>query len=232
MNYYIDTEFHEYKKDGIDTIELISIGITDQAGRTYYAICNEFDIDNAWNNEWLRENVLKTLTSFDSSADPDEQLKSFLASEGKSRSEIAEEILTFINKPTMPDADGVEQSVPYHPPQFYAYYADYDWVVFCWIFGRMMDLPEGFPMYCRDLQQIKDDKIVEWNQKVQNRKTMHPNVAREYNTMFKATYINDCNFTIEDFKWHPEYPTQDNEHNALDDALWNFKLHQFLLNKL
>lgn len=36
---------------------------------------------------------------------------------------------------------------------FYAYYADYDWVLFCSLFGRMLDLPKGYPMYCRDLKQ-------------------------------------------------------------------------------
>jgi len=41
-------------------------------------------------------------------------------------------------------------------PEFWAYYADYDWVVFCWIFGRMIDLPKHFPMYCRDFKQTMD----------------------------------------------------------------------------
>lgn len=42
-------------------------------------------------------------------------------------------------------------------PEFWAYYADYDWVVLCQLFGRMIDLPEGWPMYCRDLKQFLDD---------------------------------------------------------------------------
>jgi len=41
-------------------------------------------------------------------------------------------------------------------PEFWAYYADYDWVVFCQLFGAMIDLPEGFPMYCRDIKQLCD----------------------------------------------------------------------------
>ena len=41
-------------------------------------------------------------------------------------------------------------------PEIWAYYADYDWVVFCQLFGTMMDLPDGFPMYCRDLKQECD----------------------------------------------------------------------------
>jgi hypothetical protein len=41
-------------------------------------------------------------------------------------------------------------------PEFWGYYADYDWVVFCWLFGSMIDLPEGWPMYCRDIKQWAD----------------------------------------------------------------------------
>jgi hypothetical protein len=38
-------------------------------------------------------------------------------------------------------------------PEFWGYYADYDWVVFCQLFGAMVDLPKGFPMFCRDVIQ-------------------------------------------------------------------------------
>lgn len=41
-------------------------------------------------------------------------------------------------------------------PEIWGYYADYDWVVLCQLFGTMMDLPKGFPMYCRDLKQECD----------------------------------------------------------------------------
>jgi len=41
-------------------------------------------------------------------------------------------------------------------PEFWAYYADYDWVVLCQLYGTMMDLPNGWPMYCRDLKQMAD----------------------------------------------------------------------------
>jgi hypothetical protein len=43
-------------------------------------------------------------------------------------------------------------------PQFWAYYADYDWVVLCQLFGTMMDLPQGWPMYCCDLKQRVDEQ--------------------------------------------------------------------------
>lgn len=41
-------------------------------------------------------------------------------------------------------------------PEFWGYYADYDWVVLCQLFGTMMALPEGWPMYCRDIKQLCD----------------------------------------------------------------------------
>jgi hypothetical protein len=41
-------------------------------------------------------------------------------------------------------------------PEFWAYYADYDWVVLCQLYGTMMDLPKGWPMYCRDVKQLCD----------------------------------------------------------------------------
>jgi len=86
MKYFIDTKVHAYSKQPkvcgikiskpIDTIELISIGIVSETiitnkypsgyyggieGREYYAICKDFDIKAAWDNEWLRENVLKEI---------------------------------------------------------------------------------------------------------------------------------------------------------------------------
>lgn len=39
-------------------------------------------------------------------------------------------------------------------PEFWAYYADYDWVALCQLFGRMIDLPAGWPKYCRDIKQL------------------------------------------------------------------------------
>jgi hypothetical protein len=38
-------------------------------------------------------------------------------------------------------------------PEIWGYFADYDWVVFCQLWGRMVDLPKGFPMFCMDIKQ-------------------------------------------------------------------------------
>ena len=62
----------------------------------------------------------------------------------RTREQIKREILHFMNP---------EQ---YGKPELWAYYADYDHVAFCQIFGTMMDLPKGFPMYTRDIKQWCD----------------------------------------------------------------------------
>ena len=46
-------------------------------------------------------------------------------------------------------------------PEFWAYYADYDWIALCQLFGRMIDLPSGWPMYCRDIKQEADRRSVQ-----------------------------------------------------------------------
>jgi hypothetical protein len=61
-----------------------------------------------------------------------------------SRADIAQEVRRFCDPET------------YGKPEFWAYYADYDWVVLCQLFGTMMELPKGWPMYCRDIKQLAD----------------------------------------------------------------------------
>jgi hypothetical protein len=43
---------------------------------------------------------------------------------------------------------------PEEVPEFWGSYASYDWVVFCQIFGTMIDLPRGWPMYINDVCQL------------------------------------------------------------------------------
>lgn len=64
-----------------------------------------------------------------------------LTGEQYPRKEIAARILSFVQG---------------WDPKWWAYYADYDWVVLCQLYGRMIDLPKGWPMFCRDLRQELD----------------------------------------------------------------------------
>lgn len=43
-------------------------------------------------------------------------------------------------------------------PEFWAYFCSYDWVVLCQLYGRMVDLPKSWPMFCRDVKQLQVDR--------------------------------------------------------------------------
>lgn len=114
----------EFIEDGI-TIDLISIGMVSEDGRELYLISTEFDETKA--SDWVTENVLPFLELAPSDA-------------WMSRDEIRDAVLAFVGDDTS--------------PEFWANFADYDWVTLCQLFGRMIDLPDHFPMYCGDLKQL------------------------------------------------------------------------------
>jgi len=132
MKFYLDTEFIESGPS--KPIQLISLGMVSEDGREFYAISSEFHYDDA--SPWVKENVLATL-------EPAEVVPR------QSLRQIGIAIIHFVFGPDV-NTSKVK-------PEFWGYYSDYDWVVFCQIFGTMMDLPTNFPMYCRDLKQWCDD---------------------------------------------------------------------------
>jgi hypothetical protein len=71
-----------------------------------------------------------------------ENVLPYLGDERITRAEIADQVLEFTKD---------------IKPVFWGYYCDYDWVVFCWLFGPMVGKPEHFPMHCKDLKQWCDD---------------------------------------------------------------------------
>lgn len=121
----------------------------------------------------------------------------------------------------------LEYSLPQiETPQFYGYFADYDWVAFCWLFGKMIDLPSGFQMYCIDLKQILDEKA-ESLTSFELSKLAHTDIVKHNVYSTYDTGVLKCSKT-DLLKNALNYPKQTNEHNALADARWNKKLYEFL----
>lgn len=221
MKFFLDTEFIE----GIHKpwfgrerhfIDLISIGIVAENGKSYYAICSEYDYSKA--SQWVKNNVIIPLYTDTVHGDARNtyHFYDFHLFFGKKKKQIVEEIKEFVyaNVNVQWMWNAINQKVPekvFDPIDFYAYFADYDWVALCGLFGTMMDLPMGFPMYCRDLKQMLDDVAMN-SDKVDE--------AVEENASFRTR--------LEYLKNHPLYPKQENEHNALDDAKWNYMLYRFL----
>lgn len=129
MKYFYDTEFVE---DGI-TIDLVSIGIVAEDGREYYAVSSEFDVAKFMARPWMMENVWPSLPH--RAGIPDYSHPSF-----RSRGEIRDEVRMFL-----------EQG--YGEIELWAWYGSYDHVALAQLFGTMMDLPAGIPMWTNDLRQ-------------------------------------------------------------------------------
>src|SRR5882757_5689684 len=114
MRIWFDTEFIEDGK----TIDLISIGMVREDGKTLYLENLSAEIGRA--SQWVKDNVIVHLD---------------YVTHGVVREEIGPKVQAFAGEKT----------------EFWAYYADYDWVVLCQLYGTMMDLPKDWPMYCRDV---------------------------------------------------------------------------------
>ncbi len=234
MKYFIDTEFIEgFHKPLFGKkrhfIDLISIGIVAEDGRQYYAISNEFNEKDA--DEWVKKNVIANIRQpFFAGRDNGEAVYDLGAILGatKSNKEIAYDIFRFIHEPVIKKwddkisfaeeivASAYKQGEADH--EFYGYFADYDWVLFCSLFGRMIDLPKGFPMYCRDLKQMLDEKIDSF---IFSKRYKFGIVGSTTNTL-------SLDEKLKKVKEHEDYPKQTNEHNALADAWWNNDLFDFI----
>lgn len=143
MKYFLDTEFMEHPF----TIQLISIGIVAEDGREFYAESNQFDPEFA--NLFVKQHVFPQLKydPYDYNSRSGSAIWENKDNDGDIEMigaipDIKEWVLKFIGSDT---------------PEFWGYFADYDWVAFCWIFGPMTALPKDWPMYCRDLKQLADD---------------------------------------------------------------------------
>ncbi len=168
MKYFLDTEFIEgFHKPLFGKrrhfIDLISIGVVREDGITYSAISNEWRYKDA--DPWVKENVILPL--YRSTVNGDAR-NHFGADNfhtrfyGKPNAQIAEDLRWFFRcHPAHPNYK--KESI-----EVYAYFADYDWVLLCSLFGRMIDLPKGMPMYCRDLKQMMDELFLppEWKDMV------------------------------------------------------------------
>lgn len=118
----------EFIEDG-RTIELVSIGAVSESGREFYAVSTEFDPDLAI--PWVRRHVLDKLPP---PADP----------AWRSRECIRADLLRYL-------------VVPGERLELWAWFAAYDHVALCQLWGAMPALPRALPRFTKDLRQRWDD---------------------------------------------------------------------------
>lgn len=150
MRIYYDCEFLE---DG-STIELISIGMVAEDGRELYAVAEEIEsaplYERIGHDRWLMQHVVPHLplrAGRDAIKRPEAQYagRFYLNSDDNRimpRRMIRNAVREFIL--ATPDVE------------LWAWYGAYDHVALAQLFGRMANLPDGVPMYTRDLRQEYD----------------------------------------------------------------------------
>lgn len=156
----------EFLEDGA-SITLISIGLVTDDGREYYAVNGDLeelgrpdDKITTWESikrhPWLMKNVVPHLPITDRNSVERWNANSsplfgphptligvhldYDDTNVKPRYVIANEVRDFI-RAAGPDVE------------LWANYGAYDHVALCWLWGRMIELPEGIPMWTNDLRQ-------------------------------------------------------------------------------
>lgn len=134
MRFYLDTEFHE------PTMTLISLGLVNQRGDKFYAVNADWvrrkETDWSLSSAWLEENVVPHLFPVAATIPPVEFVCGPLEM-------IADKVRVWCN---------LDQAFEGH--EFWAYYADWDWVLFRRLFGSFDDMPMALPLLCLDLKQL------------------------------------------------------------------------------
>jgi hypothetical protein len=136
---WYDTEFLEDGK----TIDLISIGMVRESdGAELYAVNLDMPERRIKKSPWLMANVVPNLPR--PHGDwvlhmPNRWLYDKMNPVVFSKRQIAEKVRRFVTA----DPD----------PDLWAWYGAYDHVVLCQLWGAMVDLPTGIPMWTNDLQQ-------------------------------------------------------------------------------
>ncbi|GAA3877990.1 polyadenylate-specific 3'-exoribonuclease AS [Saccharothrix violaceirubra] len=180
MRYWYDTEFLE---DG-RTIDLISIGIVAEDGREYYAV-NEDATYGKLNrrirrHQWLMDNVVPGLPKPHGDRIlhmPDRWLFDYHAPEVKPHHRIADEVRDFL--------------LATDSPVLWADYGAYDHVVLCQLWGPMVDLPKGLPMFTRDIQQEAARLGIGWDELPQQESGHHNALADARHCRLRWRYLDE-----------------------------------------
>jgi hypothetical protein len=185
VRYFYDTEFLEDGK----TIELISIGIICEDGREYYAVNSAIThgrlLRRVKRHDWLMDWVVPHLPK--PSGDwnnhmPRSWLFNYNANDVKPRSLIATEVEHFLTA-DLPKGTDVE---------LWADYCAYDHVALAQLWGPMVDLPAGIPMWTNDIQTYAKLAGVSHKHLPKSTGSEHHALADARNVWGRYTYIRNA----------------------------------------
>lgn len=144
MKFFYDCEFLE---DGV-TIDLISIGIVREDGQEYYAVNEDAPWKRIAKHTWLVDNVASSLPQIHGDRRLHVSRSNPFALDFDHPSMRTKSLIASDVKKLLLSGD--------REPELWAWYVAYDHVCLAQLWGPMMNLPEGIPMYTHDLKQECD----------------------------------------------------------------------------
>ena len=186
MKIFFDTEFTGLHKD----TTLISIGLIDEKGCTFYA---EFsDYDEAQINDWLRENVIKNL-----------KWKKEGPIENFTNNDMFGNVEAYGTKPYIKIC--LEHWLKdYNNVQLISDVSHYDMVLFIDIFGDALSLPLNISPCCHDINQ--------------DMARFYRTTEKEAFDMSRESIIDRYNSVMEKYDPERKIVIKGKKHNALYDA--------------
>ncbi|MFG3660228.1 hypothetical protein [Streptomyces sp. NPDC047706] len=168
----------EFLEDGRH-IELISIGMVCDDGREYYAVNRDMPVRKIRKHKWLMENVVPGLPKGHGDQRihmPKRWLFHYADHRVKHRSTIAAEVAAFI-RAAGPDV------------QLWANYGAYDHVALAQLWGPMIALPDGVPMFTHDIQQERARLGLRWDELPQQESGEHNALADARHNQFVRRWL-------------------------------------------
>jgi len=144
MNLYFDTEFTGLHKN----TTLVSIGIIDEDGRTFYAELGDYDHRQV--DDWIEENVISNLRFHKKDGKGWCNCGTLDAGEPNSTTEVYgnHEFVAEALRDWLRDYEDHDEQV-----QMVSDVSHYDFVLFVDLFGTAFDLPANINPACHDINQ-------------------------------------------------------------------------------
>lgn len=142
MRYTYDFEFIEDGK----TIEPISMGMVNMnTGSELYLVFNDFDTRKVARSNWLMDNVMTSIKH-----------EKLVVSDFEGAPVVRDILITEEGSVTRDEGAQALMEYVYGDSdiEWWNWYGAYDHVALCQLYGRMIDLPKGFPMFSNDIKQL------------------------------------------------------------------------------
>jgi hypothetical protein len=165
---FFDTEFTGLHQN----TTLISIGLVSECGKTLYAECNDFSLEQA--DGWLRDNVVSKLAYY---GDHITEADGALGMRGSTK-QVAQKLSEWLSQ-----FDAVEM---------WSDCLSYDWVLFCQLFGHAFNVPKNVYYIPFDICTLMKQKGIDPDIDREAFAGLQDSEGHKHNALWDAKVIKTC----------------------------------------